>query len=241
MDIPVYDSMKKKSINEVESYQLASEGPHRYLAYRDIPKLITSDSIGTKALDYGCGTGASTAYVQSLGFQTVGVDVSVEMVKLATQSFPDNRFYLSHGSSIPFENESFGFVFSCFVLFELKSHAQIKTYLKEARRVLRKDGVLLIITGGEQMYSRDWLIFGTNYPENANLLSGQKAKVLLRQANMEFVDYFWKEADYEKCFLESKFQIVQKHYPLGNDNEPFPWKDERYTSPFIIYKLQCLG
>lgn len=34
---------------------------------------------------------------------------------------------------------------------------------------LSKDGVFIAITGSQKMYSRDWLIYNTDFPENKNL------------------------------------------------------------------------
>ncbi len=47
-----------------------------YLAYRDLPKILAECVTGTRALDFGCGTGRSTRFLQKLGFNVTGVDVS---------------------------------------------------------------------------------------------------------------------------------------------------------------------
>lgn len=46
-----------------------------YLAYRDLPAIISEYVAGTRALDFGCGTGRSSRFLQKLGFDVIGVDV----------------------------------------------------------------------------------------------------------------------------------------------------------------------
>jgi len=39
-----------------------------YLAYRDLPAIISAHVTGNKAMDFGCGTGRSTRFLKQLGF-----------------------------------------------------------------------------------------------------------------------------------------------------------------------------
>jgi len=58
-----------------------------YLAYRDLPEIIFEHVKGRKAIDFGCGTGRSTRFLQKLGFNAIGVDVAEEtigLLKMAT-------------------------------------------------------------------------------------------------------------------------------------------------------------
>lgn len=52
-----------------------------YLGYRDLPLLIDRYVTGKRAVDYGCGTGRSTRFLKDLGFETIGVDISEEMLR----------------------------------------------------------------------------------------------------------------------------------------------------------------
>ena len=47
---------------------------------------------GTQALDFGCGAGRSTRFLNRYGFATVGVDISPEMVKQARRLDPHGDY-----------------------------------------------------------------------------------------------------------------------------------------------------
>ena len=53
------------------------------------------------ALDYGCGTGAFTQKLQSLGFNATGTDVSIEMLKIADRSDSSDSIQYLHTDQIP--------------------------------------------------------------------------------------------------------------------------------------------
>ena len=54
-----------------------------YLAYRDLPEIISKHVIGNLAIDFGCGTGRSTRFLKQLGFNVIGIDISKEMLSIA--------------------------------------------------------------------------------------------------------------------------------------------------------------
>lgn len=66
-----------------------------WLAFRDIPGLIRRHLAGgSVALDFGCGAGRSTRFLQELGFRTVGVDISEAMLALARERDPQGEYVL---------------------------------------------------------------------------------------------------------------------------------------------------
>ena len=51
-----------------------------YLAFRDLPALIRRHNHGSRALDFGCGTGRSTRFLGNLGLNVIGADISQAML-----------------------------------------------------------------------------------------------------------------------------------------------------------------
>lgn len=60
-----------------------------HLAFRDLPALLQEHAHGRRALDFGCGTGRSTRFLQHLGYDTLGVDIAPEMLAIARQRQPE--------------------------------------------------------------------------------------------------------------------------------------------------------
>ena len=65
-----------------------------YLVFRDLPEIIRAHVSGTKAIDFGCGTGRSTRFLGKQGFDTVGIDIAAEMVARAKELDPVGDYRL---------------------------------------------------------------------------------------------------------------------------------------------------
>jgi len=54
-----------------------------YLGFRDLPALIRRYDHGSRALDFGCGTGRSTRLLRNLGLNVIRADISQAMLDQA--------------------------------------------------------------------------------------------------------------------------------------------------------------
>lgn len=227
-----YLSQEQKTQEQAQGYTKTSVSLARYLGYRDLPGLFEKYVTGKRTLDYGCGTGISTQFLMEQKFDVMGVDISDEMLALASTNYPTVHFQKCGEQT--FDNE-FDLVFSSVVLFELESPEAITRYLQEGKNALKDDGVFIAVTGSQYMYSQNWFIFDNDFPENKMLKSGNLVKVHLKDAGITFTDFYWTEADYRKCFDAAGLELIEVHYPLGKANEPFDWQDERFYSPFVVF------
>lgn len=236
----VYNSADNKTKVVASNYSKTHQTPHRYLAYRDIPKFIRQFVKGRRALDFGAGTGASAEFLYNLGLDVIGLDVSSNMLAEARSNFPYIEFY--HVNDLPIHAD-FDCVFSSFVLLELATKQEIIQYLNQSLSFLKENGIFIGITGSEHLYSlsREWMMFKVNFEENKNLRSGDTVKLTLKYPEMEFYDYYWKETDYLDCFKKVNLEILQIYFPLGFPKEPYPWKDEITYSPFIVFIARKIG
>jgi ubiquinone/menaquinone biosynthesis C-methylase UbiE len=72
--------------DRAEAYSKLDFSGTYYVAFRDLQEIILSNVKGQKALDFGCGSGRSTRFLEKLGFQTIGVDISEAMLRKAIES-----------------------------------------------------------------------------------------------------------------------------------------------------------
>ena len=149
-----------------EYAELGMEGT-QYLAFRDIPMLIQeyAGSIAS-ALDYGCGAGRSTRFLKRQGFDAVGVDVSQEMLEQARSKDRSGEYHHIPSGHLPFEDSAFDLVFSSFVFLEVSRIEEIEDILKEMKRVLRKDGIIIFVTASTEATEGNWVSLSYSFPEN---------------------------------------------------------------------------
>ncbi|MEW5982749.1 MAG: class I SAM-dependent methyltransferase [Acidobacteriota bacterium] len=98
-----------------EAYsQLQFPGTY-YLAFRDLPALVSRHATGRRALDFGCGAGRSTRFLRSLGFDAIGIDIAEDMLARAHALDPEGDYRLiPDGHLGAFEVSGFDLVFSAF-------------------------------------------------------------------------------------------------------------------------------
>lgn len=207
-----------------------------YLAYRDIPELIKKHVKGKKALDFGCGGGRSTRFLKKLGLDTTGVDNSQDMINEAQQKDFDGTYEIIEDNKLTFDDSTFDFIFSSIVFMEISSKEEMTQILKEMNRVLKENGIIIIITDAENMYEVDWASFV--YPDRSKLESGQKVKVVIQGTGIELFDYYWEDKDYREAFANSKLNVVETHKPLAKGDEPFKWVSEIRFPHWMIYVLK---
>ncbi len=101
-----------------------------------------------KILDCGCGgPQPPVAMFYEHGFETHGIDIDPENLKkaenFAKQQGMNLKLVLGDMRDLPYEDESFSFVYTYFTIFHL-SKKDIKKALSEMHRILKKDGLCFV-------------------------------------------------------------------------------------------------
>jgi 2-polyprenyl-3-methyl-5-hydroxy-6-metoxy-1,4-benzoquinol methylase len=101
-----------------------------------------------KVMDFGCGRGQLTCALALQGFQTYGVDISQDALKiagkLASKLNCTAAFHLVRNNKLPFPSEYFDAVLSFWVFHEIGKD-RLSRVVKELHRTVRKDGFVLVV------------------------------------------------------------------------------------------------
>jgi SAM-dependent methyltransferase len=98
---------------------------------------------GGYGLDLGCGLGTEASYLESMGWRSVGVDLSAVALARAARLHAGSTFLRADLRQLPFRSGSFDAVIDrgCFHYLPPGDRPR---YAAEARRVLRPGGKLLL-------------------------------------------------------------------------------------------------
>ena len=105
----------------------------------------------SRSLDLGCGPGAYSAALDSLGFRVVGVDLSREMLRRArTREVP--ALIQAAGTRLPFRSGTFDLIFALGVLQSVRKPEGV---ISEVAQLLRPGGILILsVLNGEYLALR---------------------------------------------------------------------------------------
>ena len=93
-------------------------------------------------LDLGCGGGWLSKILSAKGYHTIGIDISVSLIKTATKAAPKSvGFLIGDCMNLPFNNNTFDLIIGMGVL----HHLNLNKTLAECHRVLNKNGSILIM------------------------------------------------------------------------------------------------
>jgi SAM-dependent methyltransferase len=108
---------------------------------------------GAEVLDAACGEGYGAALLAVAARSVTGVDISGEAIRHARRRYGDRRnlsFEVADATRLPFADA----VFDRVVSFETLEHLRDQqTLLREFRRVLKPDGILILSSPDKAVYS----------------------------------------------------------------------------------------
>jgi ubiquinone/menaquinone biosynthesis C-methylase UbiE len=213
-----------------------------YLAFRDLPEILSRHVGGRKALDFGCGTGRSTRFLSQLGFDVIGVDIAEEMVREARAIDAGGDYRLVGNADLAlFADGAFDLVLSTFTFDNVPTMSEKVGMLRELARVLNAEGTIVNLVSSPEIYRHEWASFTTkDFPENREAGSGDRVRIIVTALEDErpVVDVMWSDEDYREVYKESGLEVVEVHRPLGRADEPYEWVNETTRPPWVIYILR---
>lgn len=97
-----------------------------------------------KVLDLGCGNGRFYPAFKKRKAEYYGIDFSSKLIEIAKEKYPSGNFSVSDVFDLKFQNEFFDKVYSIAVLHHMPEEELRIKFLKEATRVLKTKGLLVL-------------------------------------------------------------------------------------------------
>jgi ubiquinone/menaquinone biosynthesis C-methylase UbiE len=224
------------------AYDELEQGGTYHLAFRDLPGLLSEHVTGKRAVDFGCGAGRSTRFLQQRGFQTVGLDISAEMVAIARDRDPEGDYrVIEDGDFSSLGGNEFDLVLSAFTFDNIPGHTRRVRLFADLGRLLRPTGRLVTIASRPELYTNEWVTFSTrDFPDNASASSGDIVRILTTtySDNRPVDDILWTDEDYRAAFGQAGLEIERVERPLGTDDDGIQWVSETRIAPWTIYILK---
>ena len=214
-----------------------------YLAYRDLPAIISEHVTGKRALDFGCGTGRSTRFLRKLGFNVTAVDVSEDMLRIARATDPSGDYRLVPGDNFDeLEAAAFDLVLSAFTFDNIPGAIKARIF-RDLGRLLAPKGIIVSVVSSAEIYTHEWASFTTkDFPGNAAARSGDVVRIVVtdHRDRRPVEDILWTDESYRAVYREASLQAIQVFKPLATGDEPYPWVNETEIAPWVIYVLRSV-
>jgi SAM-dependent methyltransferase len=113
--------------------------------------------------DLGCGPGQIARYLQRQGVDTLGVDLSPQMIAEAKRLNPEIPFSQGNMLALPDSDNSWGGIAAFYCIIHIPRE-QIVDALREMKRVLKPGGVLLVTfhIGNQIEHIEEWWVKPVN-------------------------------------------------------------------------------
>lgn len=211
-----------------------------YLAFRDLPALIRQYNHGSRALDFGCGTGRSTRFLRNLGLNVIGADISQAMLDQARELDPSGEYYLIRDSIAgEFAPGSFDVILAAFTFDNMPTEAKADA-LSALRTLLASDGCLVLVVSSPAIYVYEWASFSTrDFPENHHAADGDRVHIVMLDVpdRRPVEDVLCTDAHYRRVFENAGLRVLDVQSPLSTGKEATRWVSETTTAAWTIYVL----
>ncbi len=212
------------------------EGTTYEIGYDCVRELLDGRISGKVFLDFGCGTGRSTAFLKELGAGYVyGVDHDQNMIDLALATNLDGAEFLFIADTIPLPDESVDGAVSLTVFVEIRTIDAMRRACSEVARVLRRGSLFIVMSISPMAFGHTFRNFG--YPATERLHSGAITSAIVAAPGGQFSidDTYWTEDDYRGALSQAGFTVAAIDYPRPRDISAWA-TDEATVPPFIVIK-----
>lgn len=231
-----------EDVRRAEAYAKLEFPGTYYLAYRDLPQVISEHVTGRKALDFGCGTGRSTRFLRKLGFEVSGVDIAQEMTEKAKKIDPAGDYHLVEAGNLSqFPENAHDLILSAFSFDNIPTTSRKVKNFREIKRLLKPEGKIINLVSSPEIYTNEWASFTTkDFPENRYAKSGDRVKIIMKDVEDQrpVEDILWSDEAYQEVYQQAGLELLKTYKPLAREDEPYKWVNETRIAPWVIYLLR---
>lgn len=175
-------------------------------------------------VDAASGEGYGSQILAQLASKVYGVDISKEAVEAARKKYNKENLSFIEGSitKLPFDNESIDVIVSFETIEHIDKSMQI-AFMKEIKRVLKKDGILIMSTPNKKIYSDEF-----NYHNEFHVKEFYKD---------EFITFIQNNFKYYKLYSQYK-EIA---YYLAEQMSDTLYKKGKYDEDYAKYYVCIAG
>jgi SAM-dependent methyltransferase len=138
-------------------------------------------------LDVGCGHGLIHPYLSGANYRLTGIDVAESAIQMARGRNPNVHYDVYDGLRLPYADQTFDVLFTICVMHHVPGD-QRRTFISEARRVLRPDGTFVIFEHNNLNPLVQWVVARIPFDRNAVLLTSWRTQELVRSAGFREIN-----------------------------------------------------
>ena len=135
---------------------------------------VASFCYNKKVLECSCGSGQGSSMLNKISKKYIGADIDKKLISICKQNNPEIEFKIFDACKMPFEDNSFDIILIFEAIYYLDSFYD---FVDEARRVLKKGGLIFIVTANKDLYDFTKSQYSVAYygiKEISNILSKKK-------------------------------------------------------------------
>ena len=165
-------------------------------------------------LDVGCGAGRDSFFLAKEGFHLTGLDISSNALRLASERNQREKtqckFVMGTFLHLPFSEGLFDAAFSSYAIENVSLH-QIRKALKEIKRVIKRERVMLVT-----LHSLKHWRFG----QGKEIAYHEFLKSrMIKNRKVEIVTHFFEGAEAERLFQDVGLKLLSIRETLRTDEK----------------------
>jgi len=139
-----YDKIYGKEINMDTLKELKRYTPFKNLLKRLVKKFALKNKKKGVLLSVGCGIGEFEEIFEKENYEMYGTDISFNSLKIAKEYSPKSKYFKSTAEKLPVRSSSIDILLSIDMLEHVFDYTSA---VAEMSRVIKKEGILLLVTG----------------------------------------------------------------------------------------------